>query len=74
MFYTKKKQQMLDDLADLYLIMSHHVPNPDSKTANILFLNLADDITSDGSKKFMDILGDKYLAENSDSLAKGGDV
>ena len=46
---------MLEDLTDLYLIMTHYVTNPDSKKANILFLNLADDITNNGSKEFMDI-------------------
>ena len=75
MLFAKKKQQlMLEDLTDLYLIMKRYVTNPDSKKANILFLNLADDITNNGSKKFVDILGEKYLAENSAALAKGGDV
>jgi purine-nucleoside phosphorylase len=36
--------------------------------------SLADDITNNGSKEFMDILGEKYLAENSAALAKGGDA
>lgn len=75
MLFSKKKQQlMLEDLTDLYLIMKRYVTNPDSKKANILFLNLADDITNNGSKEFMDILGEKYLAENSAALAKGGDA
>lgn len=75
MFLTKKKQElMLEDLTDLYLIMTRYVTNPDSKKANILFVNLANDIANDGTKKFMDILGNKYLAENSSALAKGGDV
>lgn len=65
MLFTKKKEGMMNDLADLYLLMAKYVPSPDSHKANRLFLNIADRIVRDGEMKFIDILGDKYVAENS---------
>ncbi len=74
MFYTKKKQQMIENLAKLYLIMKDHVPNPDSLKANELFVDIAHAVIKDGEIKMLDLVADGYLAENSNSLAKGGDV
>ena len=65
MLFAKKKELIMNDLADLYLLMAKYVPNPDSTSANKLFLNIADNVTKDGRIKFVDILGDKYIAENS---------
>lgn len=65
MLFTKKKELIMNDLADLYLLMAKYVPNPDSTAANKLFLSIADNVTKDGRTKFVNILGDKYIAENS---------
>lgn len=65
MLFTKKKEHMMEDLADLYLLMAKYVPSPDSTAANKLFLSIAGNVSKDGEMKFVDILGDKYIAENS---------
>lgn len=65
LIFTKKKERMMEDLADLYLLMAKYVPSPDSTAANKLFLNIAGNVSKDGEMKFVDILGDKYIAENS---------
>lgn len=58
--FKKKKLDILEKLAELYIIMSKHVPNPDSVKANQLFVYICKGIMKDGYVEFANIIADKY--------------
>lgn len=69
MIFKEKKIKTLEKLAELYLIQSKYIKNPDSIKANQLFVDICKDIMKDGDVEFAKIIADKYSDELSKEFA-----
>jgi hypothetical protein len=69
MFFREKKLATLSKLAELYMIQSKYIQNPDSIKANLLFTDICKDIMKDGDVEFVKIIADKYSEEISKEFA-----